>query len=287
MFVISGVTGNTGSVVAQALLDKGQPVRVIVRSEAKGEAWKAQGAEVAVADLLDVDAITKALEGANGAYFLLPPDLANEAFIDDSIRRADAIVAAAVAARLPHAVVLSSVGAQNEDRVGPISTIAYLENRLVQASIPLTAVRPGYFLENIQDVMPAVLHDGVYPSMILPLDLKIDMVATRDIGATIAEALLDPTPTARRVIELKGAAQYSAEDIAAALSRQLNREIAPVPVPLEAQAAQLKEAGLSRQSAESLAEMHENISNGRIAFIDAHARKGATDLETFVKRLVA
>ena len=287
MFVISGVTGNTGSVVAQSLLDKGQPVRVIVRSEAKGDAWKAQGAEVAVADLLDVDAMTKALEGASGAYFLLPPDLANEAFIDDSIRRADAIVAAAVAARLPHAVVLSSVGAQNEDRVGPISTIAYLENRLVQASIPLTAVRPGYFLENIQDVMPAVLHDGVYPSMILPLDLKIDMVATRDVGMTVAEALLDPTPQARRVIELKGAAQYSAEDIAAALSRQLNREVSPVPVPLEAQAAQLKDAGLSRQSAESLAEMHENISNGRIAFIDAHARKGATDLETFVKRLVA
>ncbi len=287
MFVISGVTGNTGSVVAQALLDKGQPVRVIVRSEAKGEAWKAQGAEVAVADLLDVDAITKALEGANGAYFLLPPDLANEAFIDDSIRRADAIVEAAVAARLPHAVVLSSVGAQHEDRVGPISTIAYLENRLVQASIPLTAVRPGYFLENIQDVMPAVLHDGVYPSMILPLDLKIDMVATQDIGATIAEALLDATPRAHRVIELKGAAQYSAEDIATELSRLLNREIAPVPVPLEAQVAQLKEAGLSQQSAESLVEMHENISNGRISYLEPGARKGVIDLETFIRKLVA
>lgn len=287
MFVIAGATGNTGSVVAQTLLDSGQPVRVIVRSEAKGEIWKAKGAEVAVADIMDSGAIAKALSGASGAYFLLPPDLASHTFIDDSYKRADAIVAAAEAARLPHAVILSSIGAQHEDRVGPISTIAYLERRFVEASIPLTAVRPGYFLENIQDVIPAVLHDGVYPSMILPLDFKIDMVATQDIGRTAAEALLNPTPTAHRVIELRGAAQYSAQDIAAELSKQLNREIAPVAAPLEAQVAQLREAGLSEQSAASLVEMHENIGNGRIAYLDPPARKGATDLEAFVQKLVA
>ena len=44
MFVISGATGNTGSVVAQTLLDRGQPVRVIVRSAHKGEDWSASGA---------------------------------------------------------------------------------------------------------------------------------------------------------------------------------------------------------------------------------------------------
>ncbi|MEO1568758.1 MAG: NAD(P)H-binding protein, partial [Pseudomonadota bacterium] len=50
MFVISGATGKTGSVVAQTLLDQGQAVRVIVRSEEKGTPWKAKGAEVAVAE---------------------------------------------------------------------------------------------------------------------------------------------------------------------------------------------------------------------------------------------
>ena len=69
MLVISGVTGNTGSVVAQTLIDQGQPVRVIVRSEEKGAPWKAKGAEVAVAEIMDAVAMTKALEGASGAYF--------------------------------------------------------------------------------------------------------------------------------------------------------------------------------------------------------------------------
>ncbi|MTI42142.1 uncharacterized protein YbjT (DUF2867 family) [Roseibium hamelinense] len=287
MFVISGATGNTGSVVAQTLLDQGQAVRVIVRTAEKGEAWKAKGAEVAVADLLDTAAMTKALDGASGAYFLLPPDLADEDFLGLSRKRAEAIVDAAKAARLPHAAILSSVGAQHADKVGPIATIAYLEKLFTEASIPLTAIRPGYFLENIQDVMPAVLHEDIFPSMILPLDFKVDMVATQDIGRAIADALANPPSVPHRVIELKGAAQYSAEDVAAALSKSLNRTITAVPVPQEAWVDVLKENGLSQQSAESISEMNANIANGRIAFLDDNARKGSIDLQTFVDKLVA
>ena len=287
MFVISGVTGNTGSVVAQTLIDQGQPVRVIVRTEEKGMPWKAKGAEVAVAEIMDTDAMTKALEGASNAYFLLPPDLTNEDFLGESLKRAEAIVEAATAARLPHAVILSSVGAQHTDRVGPISTIGHMERLFVAANIPLSAVRPGYFLENINDLMPAVLHDGVYPSMIQPLDFKIDMVATKDIGLTVADALIDPPTVPHRVIELKGAEQYSAEDIAAALSKSLGRQITPVPVPQETWVDTFVESGLSQQSAETMAEMHENINNGRIEFLDPNARKASIDLNSFVEKLVA
>lgn len=287
MFVISGVTGNTGSVVAQTLINQGQPVRVIVRSEEKGAPWETQGAEVAVADIMDIGAMTEALEGASGAYFLLPPDMANEDFLGDMLKRSEAIVSAASAARLPRAVVLSSVGAQHSDRVGPISVIGHLERLFVKASIPVSAVRPAYFLENIQDLMPAVLHEGVYPSMILPLDLKIDMVATQDIGLSVADALINPPTIPHRVIELKGAEQYSAQDIAAALSKSLNRTIQPVPVPQEAWVNTFKQSGLSQQSAETMAEMHENINNRRIEFLDPNAKRGDVHLADFVEKLVA
>lgn len=287
MFAISGVTGNTGSVVAQTLIDQGHQVRVIVRSAEKGAPWKAKGAEVTIAQIEDTDAMTRALDGVSGAYFLLPPDLANEDFLGDSVKRAKSIVEAAKVARLPHAVVLSSVGAQHNTGVGPISTIAQLERFFVGASIPVTAVRPGYFLENIQDVMPAVVHEGVYPSMILPLDLKIDMVATNDIGLTVADALINPPSTLHRVIELRGADQYSAVDVAAALSKRLGREITALPIPLGHQVDALMEGGVSQQSAESLKEMHENISSGRIDFLDPAAKKASIHLSEFVENLVA
>ena len=63
MFVVVGATGNTGAAVAETLLDRKQPVRIVVRSADKGAAWKAKGAEVAVASLDDVPALTKALRG--------------------------------------------------------------------------------------------------------------------------------------------------------------------------------------------------------------------------------
>ena len=81
MYVIAGVSGNTGSIVAHALLEQGKKVRVLVRDAAKGEPWKARGAEVAVASVEDEDALTKALEGAAGAYLLSPPDAASTDFI--------------------------------------------------------------------------------------------------------------------------------------------------------------------------------------------------------------
>ncbi len=287
MFVVLGATGNTGSTVAQTLLDQGQPVRVVVRSEEKGIAWAAKGAEVSIADHMDSKGMEKALEGADGAFIMLPPDLTSKDFLGESLKRAEAIVEAAKVARLPHAVLLSSVGAQHEDKVGPIETISRFERLLVKASIPLTAIRPGYFLENLQNVMPAVLHEGIYPSMVLPLDFKIDMVATRDIGLTVVDALLNPPAQPHRVIELKGAETYSANDIAAALSKALNREITPIAVPPEAWVDQLRQSGLSQQSAETMAEMHANINNGRIAFLDDTARKGQIDLTRYVETLVA
>ncbi len=66
MYVVAGVSGNTGKVVAETLLAQKQPVRVIVRSAEKGEEWKARGAEVAVAELDDVAALTRGARWREG-----------------------------------------------------------------------------------------------------------------------------------------------------------------------------------------------------------------------------
>ena len=61
MFVIAGASGNTGKAAAEALLAQKKSVRVIVRDASAAEAWRARGAEAAVADLDDVAALTSAL----------------------------------------------------------------------------------------------------------------------------------------------------------------------------------------------------------------------------------
>src|SRR5690349_14568318 len=76
MFVVAGVTGHVGSVVAEQLLAKGQKVKVLVRDAAKGAAWSKKGAEVAQGSLEDQAFLTNALRGATGFFTLLPPNLA-------------------------------------------------------------------------------------------------------------------------------------------------------------------------------------------------------------------
>ena len=83
MFVVVGATGNTGSAVVDTLLSRKQPVRIVVRTSDKGEAWKAKGAEIAVASLDDVSALTKAFEGAKGVYLLVPPNYGAAAWLVD------------------------------------------------------------------------------------------------------------------------------------------------------------------------------------------------------------
>ena len=98
MFAVAGVSGHTGKVVAETLLARSKPVRVIVRDAPKGEEWKKRGAEVAVADLGDADALTKALRGATGAYLLLPPMMSSTDVRSDNARKVAAIAKAPRAA---------------------------------------------------------------------------------------------------------------------------------------------------------------------------------------------
>src|SRR5690242_13128312 len=120
MFVVAGVTGHVGSVVAEQLLARGQKVKVIVRDAAKGAAWSRKGAEVAVGSLEDAASITAALRGASGFFTLLPPNFQAADFYGAQRKTADSIAAAVKESGVPHVVLLSSIGADLSDGTGPI-----------------------------------------------------------------------------------------------------------------------------------------------------------------------
>jgi uncharacterized protein YbjT (DUF2867 family) len=149
IFVVAGVSGNTGSVVAETLLAQGKAVRVIVRDAAKGAPWKARGAEVAVATLTDADALARAFAGADGVYVLAPP--AGFGAEDPSAERPAqnaAITSALRKARPAHVVLLSSEGAQHPAGTGPIAALHVLEREIAATGVPATFLRAAYFMEN-------------------------------------------------------------------------------------------------------------------------------------------
>src|SRR5712692_1459995 len=73
--IVTGATGKTGSVVVAELLKAGYPVRAMVRREdGRSARLKAQGAEIAVADMSDAERVADALKGVQRAYFCPPYD---------------------------------------------------------------------------------------------------------------------------------------------------------------------------------------------------------------------
>jgi nucleoside-diphosphate-sugar epimerase len=81
MFVITGASGNTGSVVATELLDAGRKVRLLARDPARVKALADRGAEVVAGDVFDEATFARAAAGAEGLYLLSPPDARATDFI--------------------------------------------------------------------------------------------------------------------------------------------------------------------------------------------------------------
>jgi len=264
MYAIAGVTGHTGRVVAETLQAKGQPIRAIVRDEAKGASWKGRGAEVAVASVDDEAALTRALTGVQGAYVLLPPDAVTTDFFGSRAKMVDAIARAAVKAGLPHLVLLSSIGAQIPTGTGPIAALHYAERSFEKLGIATTFVRASYFLENYGGVLAPAKNNGVLPSF-LPANRTHAVVTTTDIGRTAAQALLDG-PRGRRVIELSGPADVTPADVAAALTDLLGRTVNVAEAPLEAVVPTFMSFGMSQHVAELYREMYDAFIAGYITW---------------------
>ena len=284
-FVVSGVSGHTGSVVAHGLLDQGQPVRVIVRDAAKARAFQERGAEVALADLTDEAALARALDGARGAYLLIPPNMGVPDFRAYQSQVTDSIVGALEKSPVPHVVFLSSVGAHQVGGTGPIARIHDAEKALsALKKTRTTFIRAAYFMENLGASL-ATLDQGFIGSF-TPKNFEQDMVATVDIGRLATRALLEG-PGRQSILELSGPEKYSSASVATVLSRIVGKPISVAEAPVEAMAGALEGFGFTPDLAALYQEMTSGLLNGRVAFEGGHESvRGATGVEAVLRGLL-
>jgi uncharacterized protein YbjT (DUF2867 family) len=282
MFAIAGVSGRTGSVVADALIRAGKRVRVIVRDPVKGEPWRARGAEVAVADIADERALARALENATGAYLLSPDDPRSPDPIGSGWQVADAIARAVEASRPGHVVALSSLPARFSEGTGMCRRMHALEERLRPVPVKLTLLRAAFYLDNWAMVLGAAAA-GKLPTFIRA-DLVSPMVATRDVGAAAARALLEGPPTGdREVIELVGPRHYSPRDLAAALSGRLGKPVEVEQLPLAAVPSVFGSFGATAAFSEQVQQLYAWMNEDHLTWPSAGARavRGSTDADAF------
>ncbi|MBB6563611.1 uncharacterized protein YbjT (DUF2867 family) [Acidovorax soli] len=275
-YAVVGVTGRTGAAAAHALLRAGQPVRAVVRDPAQGRWWADRGAEIAVADLTDLASMTQALSRSRGAYVVCPQHYGR----DDLFELADAMAAttarAALAARVPRLVALSSVGADRTGGTGWIRMNHMLEQRLKAAGVPTVFLRAAYFMENWAPMVAQAARSGTLPSFLAPPRRALPMVATADVGSAAAALLLQGTGhwTGTRAVALAGPRDYAPSDVAAVLAATLGRPIDVATVP-EAQWAQaLADARFSEAALAGFTEMTRGLN---ASHIDIHSDSAATE----------
>lgn len=285
MFVITGITGKVGSIAANTLLDAGQQVRAVVRSEDKGAPWRARGCDIAVVpEANNSDALANAFSGATGIFLMNPPNYDSAPDFADSRRRADASAKAIADVRPGRVVLLSTVGAQASE-FNLLNWARFYEHALAATGLPVAFLRAAWFMENAMwDVEPA--REGRFYSHLQPLDHAIDRVSVKDIGRVAAE-LLKETWTGARTIELAGPEKYSPNDEAAGFAAALGRPVEAVVVPRDTWEAQFRGQGM--QHPQGRMRMIDGFNEGWIDFErdGTEQRTGTVTFETVLRELTA
>src|SRR6266581_2784565 len=264
MYVIMGATGNTGSVAADALLAKGEKVRVLGRSAERLERFVKRGAEAFVADAKDAAALASAFAGARAVYTLIPPDPMAQDYRAEQEIVSDALAAALDEAGVTHTVVLSSLGAEHASGTGPI------------AGLNALYIRAGYFMENFFMSIPPLQKMGIFGGAIKG-EVKISMIATRDIGVRAAEWLANPGFTGKQTRELLGQRDLSYNEAAPIIGKAIGKptlSYSHFPGMLVKMA--MSQMGMPGKTADLILEMFEAINKGLVASREGRTAENTT-----------
>jgi uncharacterized protein YbjT (DUF2867 family) len=285
MYVVMGASGNTGGVVAEKLLAKGQKVRVVGRDAKRLDRFAKNGAEVATADATDAAALTKAFSGAEAVYALVPPNMTSDDVLGYGARVSDSIVVAVEKSGVSHAVVLSSYGADKEDKTGPVVTLHNLEQKLgAIAGLNALFLRAGYFMENILPQITVIRTMGNLAGPVRA-DLPLPMIATRDIGMVATEALLRRTFQGKVTRELQGAADRNYLDAAKVVGAAIGKPgLTYNQMPAMILKGALVQMGMSSNFVGLLLEMADALNSGHMKTLEPRSESNTTPttLEAFV-----
>jgi NAD(P)H dehydrogenase (quinone) len=222
--IVTGATGKTGSVVVSELLKAGYPVRALVHKEdGRSAHLKAQGAEVAVADMSDVERVAEALKDVQRAYFCPP-------FDPYMIQGAVAFAVAAKEAHLEHIVGLTQWLA-SPSHPSLMTRQLWLVDRLFSMTpgVTHTIVRPGIFADAYLATIGSAVHLGIFPWM--SGKSRNAPPSNEDIARVAVAALMDPARHAGKSYRPTGPQLLGAEEMAKAIGRAVGRSVRFVPTP--------------------------------------------------------
>jgi uncharacterized protein YbjT (DUF2867 family) len=285
MYAITGITGKVGGEIARHLVGQGESVRAVLRNRAKAADWAAAGCDIAIADMANAEQLAMAFSGAEGVFILPPSDFDPTPGYPEAKRVIESVSHALTMARPPRIVCLSTIGA-DAPHDNLLTQRTLMERSLNAIGLPVTFLRPGWFMENALWDVASARDEGVLRSFLQPADKVFPMVATKDVGRLAAD-LIRQDSREPRIVELEGPARISANELARAFSEVLGRPVRVEIVLRETWEGLFRAQGMTNPLPRI--RMLDGFNEGWIEFQD-HGRsavKGNTPLVEVITTLLA
>ena len=239
----AGGIGSTARVAVEILLKQGHRVRAMVRKlDARADALRDMGAEVAVADMLDIVAVRAAMQGCSGVYFTMS---ISPNYLEAAANVAVTAKSLGVKAFVSLAQMTLSQMSETETTSSPQQKQEWLAQQMLRWSgLPVVYLRPTAFFDGMFLVQGA---RGIREENVIRLpfgDGKTSLIAGADVGAAAAAVLANPAPHIGEVYDLTGLQSLTMAQYAEEFSDVLGRTIKYVNVPPQIWEAKLKEARL-------------------------------------------
>ncbi|WP_321845211.1 NmrA family NAD(P)-binding protein [Paraburkholderia bannensis] len=264
--LITGATGDTGGAAAREALALGLNVRAMVRKiDKRSDALAAQGAEVVVGDMFDVNSIRAALQGVEAAYFVYP--------VAPGLLHATVNFAQAAKEAGTKAVINLSQRSANRHSTSDSCRDTFISEAVFNWSgVPVIHLRPTYFLDWL--LYPFQLPYLQHGVLRIPAGRgRHAPIAVADQGRVIAALLKNPEGHIGTTINISGPAEMDHEQMAAQLSEALGRKIVFQDLPIDEYTASLTEMGVPEYVVKHFAGAMLDYQNGHMSGSDNNVEK--------------
>jgi uncharacterized protein YbjT (DUF2867 family) len=257
MILITGATGRVGGATLKQLINKGVPVRVLLRHPERAAALADLGVEPVIGDLAQPRSLEAALDGVSAALLVSPLD-------PHQVELQGNFIDAATRVGRVHVVKIAGLGTALDSPVRSGRWHAQTETYLEASGLPFTHLRPPFFMQNILRFAPAIRLSAEFVGALN--QGKVAMIDVADIAAVATTALTIPGH-AGKAYTLTGPEALSYQDVAEKLSRSLGRPVTYKNVPLAVMRERLLAAGMLEWQVDMQMEFSTALGSGQASTV--------------------